>query len=302
MRSGKIDVMEGMSQTQAAQMKQSNPAILQISLPMVSALAVDPRNDLAPFNDINVRKAMQMAINLPEIAQDYYQGTTDPWPSSLMSNYMTGWGFPYSQWPQSLKDEYAFNVPQAKALLTAAGYPNGFSTDCVADNLADLSLLQIVQNELAAINIKMSITTIDDTSFTSVIKLGHKQDALSFGSSDFMGVTFDPEVAVTVYLPSWPINVERINDPTYNDFAAKAGTAQTTADFKQILANQCQYIAEQHYFISLLQPKVFDFCQPWLKGYSGQTNAMSGGFGGVLLINFYPARCWIDSSVKGSNK
>jgi len=294
--------MEGMSQTQAAQMKQSNPAILQISLPMVSALAVDPRNDLAPFNDINVRKAMQMAINLPEIAQDYYQGAADPWPSSLMSNYMTGWGFPYSQWPQSLKDEYAFNVPQAKALLTAAGYPNGFSTDCVADNLADLSLLQIVQNELAAINIKMSITTMDDATFVANITIGHKQDALSFGPSDFSGVTFDPDVATWAYLPSWSSQVEGINDPNYNAFVGQIGAAQTTADFKQILANQCQYVAEQHYFISLLQPKVFDLCQPWLKGYSGQTEGMSGGLGGALLLNFYPSRCWIDSSLKGSNK
>ena len=47
---------------------------------------------------------------------------------------MTGWGFPYDQWPQDLKDEYAYNPTAAKQLLAAAGYPNGFKTDIVADN------------------------------------------------------------------------------------------------------------------------------------------------------------------------
>ena len=81
---------------------------------------------MAPFKDIKVRKAMQMAINLPELAARLLNGSCSPDPSTETSNYMTGWGFPYSQWPQDLKDEYAYNVPEAKALLTAAGYPNGF--------------------------------------------------------------------------------------------------------------------------------------------------------------------------------
>src|SRR5208283_6249334 len=99
-------------------------------LPIGAADAIEPRNDKAPFNDIRVREAMQMAINLQQIATDYYSGTASPDPSSLTSNYMTGWGLPYDQWPQDLKDQYAFNVAGAKALLTTAGFPTGFNTDC----------------------------------------------------------------------------------------------------------------------------------------------------------------------------
>ena len=66
---------------------------------------------------------MQMAINLPDIAANYYGGTVIPDPSSMTSYYEKGWGLPYDQWPQSLKDEYTFNLPGAKALLAAANYP-----------------------------------------------------------------------------------------------------------------------------------------------------------------------------------
>jgi ABC-type transport system substrate-binding protein len=55
-------------------------------------------------------------------------------------------------------------------LLAAAGLPNGFTTDCVADNAGDMNLLQIVQSEFAAININMSITQMDNVSWTAFEK------------------------------------------------------------------------------------------------------------------------------------
>jgi hypothetical protein len=36
----------------------------------------------------------------------------------------------------------------------------------------------------------------------------------------------------------------------------------------------------------------FNLVQPWLKGYSGQVNALSGNVGASYLF-FYPARFWI---------
>ena len=65
MRTGKIDVMDGMSLQDAQSMKKTNPEILQIPIPGTDATSIDPRNDKAPFNDIRVREAMQMAIDLP---------------------------------------------------------------------------------------------------------------------------------------------------------------------------------------------------------------------------------------------
>jgi ABC-type transport system substrate-binding protein len=114
--------------------------------------------DVKPFTDINVRIAMQMAINLQDIANSYYAGTCPPYPSSMTSMYMSGWNYPYPQWPASVQAQYAYNPTQAKALLAAAGYPNGFTTNCVASAAGDLTLLQIVQSEFAAVGITMSIS------------------------------------------------------------------------------------------------------------------------------------------------
>jgi len=32
-------------------------------------------------------------------------------------------GFPYEEWPQDLKDEYAYNPSAARKLLAVAGFP-----------------------------------------------------------------------------------------------------------------------------------------------------------------------------------
>jgi hypothetical protein len=49
--------------------------------------------------------------------------------SVLLAPEFSGWAYPYADWPQSLKDEYAYNVEGAKLLLTNVGYPDGFDTN-----------------------------------------------------------------------------------------------------------------------------------------------------------------------------
>ena len=67
LRAGKIDALDGLLPSQAKEIKKTNPEILQVAYPAGNAISIDPRNDRAPFNDIRVRKAMQMAIDLPTI-------------------------------------------------------------------------------------------------------------------------------------------------------------------------------------------------------------------------------------------
>jgi len=88
-------------------------------------MTIDPRNDLKPYTDIRVRQALQQAIDLPTIAKTYYSGTVLPYPITLTSYAETGWGLPYDQWPQDLKDQYAYNPTAAKACLAAAVFPLG---------------------------------------------------------------------------------------------------------------------------------------------------------------------------------
>jgi len=300
LRTGEIDAIDGISYKQAQEMRKMNPKIVQVAYPAGNATTIDPRNDRAPFNDIRVRKAMQMAIDLPTIARTHYGDTCLPYPSTATSNYQKGWGFPYEEWPQDLKDEYAYNPTVAKQLLADAGYPNGFKTNIVADETGDMDLLQIVKSFFADVGIDMEIRTMDHAATADYVN-SHKHDQLAQrGSTGKIGRLFVPPIHDLGRLTTGQQgNYLMVSDPVYDAFHTKAMATTKLDDIKQILRDCNEYVARQHFDISLLQPMEYALYQPWLKGYNGQHGSISGSEGPQLLF-FYPARFWIDQNLKKS--
>jgi peptide/nickel transport system substrate-binding protein len=294
MRTGKVDIMSQVSLANANSMKKTNPEIVQLSIPIGQANTVDPRNDTAPFNDLRVRKAMQMAVNLPDIAKNYYQGTAEGVPASMTSRYMKGgYGFPYEDWPQDLKDEYAYNPTAAKKLLSDAGFPNGFKTNIVVDAAADSDLLQIVLASFNGIGITVDVTTMDSPSWIAFVRNGRKYTQMAFPSSGDLGFTYEPLRQLNRYLTGYAANYNMVTDPVFDTFAPKAAAATSLDTIKQALKDANNEAARQHYVISLLQPYTFELTQPWLHGYTGQNSAFWGGTNGPQLLGFYAARFWL---------
>jgi peptide/nickel transport system substrate-binding protein len=290
-RAGKISIMGGLSWTQAQAMQSTNPEITQINSPPNTALTLDPRDDLAPYNNLNVRIALQEAINLPLIASTYYGGTVSPLPSSLTSIYQNGGGFPFSSWPAALQAQYTYNPTGAKQLLASAGFPNGFNTDVIADNSADLTLLQIIQSELAAVNINMSINLMDTATWTSTVMTGHKADALAFrAGSGALGQTQPPTSQLNRFRTGVSYNYMMVTDPKIDNWYTQAMAATDPNVILQILEQENEYMAAQHFSISLLSVNSYNLCVPQLKGYNGQAQAIGNN---AVNIGFYGARCWL---------
>lgn len=298
-RTGKIDIMGGLSLIQSQQLKQTSPQITQIFEPPATALTVDMRNDLSPYNNLNVRIALQEAINLPLIDSTYYQGSLSPLPSSLTSIEQNGGGFPYSSWPASLQAQYTYNVTGAKALLASAGYPNGFNTDVVADSASDLDLLQIVQSEFSAIGVNMSINLMATAAWSTYVQTNHSQDALAYRAGiGTMGQTQAATSQLNRFRTGVVYNYEGISDPKIDGWYTQAMAATDPNVVLQILEQENEYIAAQHFSISLLEVNTYNLCQPWLIGYNGQQQAIGNNACGM---GFYGARMWINQQLKNSS-
>ena len=210
---------------------------------------------------------------------------------------LTGWGYPYSQWPQDLKDQYAYNPTQAKQLLTAAGYPNGFNTDIVVDSVNDMDLLQIVKSYFAAVGVNMDIRPMASAALSTFVTSAHKNDALAQRSTGALGLAYNPLRQLTRFQTGASPNIIMISDPTFDAFYTNAMAATSVDQIKQIVKNANVYVAQQHFVICLLAPTLFSLCQPWMKGYNGQANSISASSGPQLAF-FYLSRFWIDHSVK----
>jgi len=302
MRTGKIDVIDGMTLAVSQQVAKSNPEILQFPTPAASTSAIVPMYNKAPYTDLQVRQALQLAIDLPTIASSFYSGSASPSPSSLTSNFETGWGFPYSQWPQSLKDQYSYNPTKAKQLLSDAGFPNGFKTNIIVASNADMDLVQIVKAYFQAIGVDMSVQTMDPASWTTYVRTNHKADAMAMiaNGGDPIGLTYEPMRQLNRFRTGYAANWGNVSDPVFDSFLPKAMGLSNLADIKQVVKDANDYAARQHFVVSLLQPMQYSFCQPWLKGYDGQSFSVGGRLGSPQIGYFYTARFWIDQGLKKS--
>ncbi len=115
----------------------------------------------APFDDIRVRTALQMAINLEEMNAAYYDYDT---PLNLACMWLEArpeWSSKDS-WSEELKAEYSYDPEGAKALLAEAGYPEGFTFTCVLNPNADQDLYRQIQTYFAAINVTMKLEPVSD--------------------------------------------------------------------------------------------------------------------------------------------
>jgi peptide/nickel transport system substrate-binding protein len=300
MRAGKIDVMNNISYKQAQSLTKTNPEIIQIPSSAGPTITLQPRVDMKPYNDIRVRKALQLAVDLPAIAKSHYGGSVDSYPSTLTNRMVKGWGFPYEIWPQELKDEYAYNPPLAKKLLAEAGYPYGFKTNVIADTVSDMPLLKIVQGYFADIGIEMEIRTMDPAAWIKYVEIEHKHDQLVYRPYGPLGQTYAPLRAITRFHTGYSANFCNISDPVFDSYYAKALAAKNDDELKPVLKNANERVARQHWAVSLLLPTQFSLCQPWLKGFNAQSHAIWMGAGGPSMLSFYAARFWIDSKLKKS--
>jgi len=296
MRVGKIDAGFVLA-TDAANLAKTSPQIVQSPQPQANETTYNYRIDLKPFSDINVRIALQEAINMPLIASTYYNGQASSDPMGLTSNIMGvgGWGIPYSSWPATLKTQYAYNPTNSKALLSSVGYPNGFTTDIQAASYADQGLLQLVQSEFASVGVTMNITILDSATYNNLVNTNHKEDAMFTQTQGMLGLAQDPFSTLLHFYTGSATNYELVSDAKIDSWYVQAQAATTVDQVKQIIQNESLYVAQQFYAVNISDPYQFIIRQPWVRGVIGKS-------GGTSVQNqdmgSYCYGDWIDQAVK----
>jgi len=119
-------------------------------------------NTFAPFDDVNVRKAIAMGLDRQRLVDNFY-----PAGSTVASHFA-----PCSIANGCVGDEwYAFDLEAAKAMLADAGYPDGFETtiyyrDVFRSYLPEPSLVATdLQAQLADLGITAAIEVMESGAF-----------------------------------------------------------------------------------------------------------------------------------------
>ncbi len=119
--------------------------------PQVSTIYIAINTTVKPFDNVQVRQALNMAIDKQHIIQLLNgRGTVA---NQILPPAMPGYDKTYTG--------YEYNPDKAKALLAQAGFPNGFETsiECISVD-PQPKLCESFQADLAKIGVKLDINTL----------------------------------------------------------------------------------------------------------------------------------------------
>ena len=126
LRTGKLDILETIRWQAVDELKKSAPQLKWSRWLNMSGTFLAMRIDTKPFDDIRVRRALNMAVNKQEIVKAYYGGNAELFAYPQHPDY-TGYFEPLERCRPRCKELFTYNPEKAKKLLAEAGYPNGFS-------------------------------------------------------------------------------------------------------------------------------------------------------------------------------
>jgi dipeptide transport system substrate-binding protein len=181
-----------------------------------------------PFDDVRVRKAINMAIDKKAIISAVYLSTgvaaTNP--------------IPPGQWSynKALKDD-AFNPAEAKKLLAAAGYPNGFSTDLWAMpvqrpyNPNAKRIAELMQADLTKVGVTAEIKSFEWGEYRKRMQNGEHQ----MGMLGWTGDNGDPDNFLNTLLgcSSAKSNGSNVAKFCYKPFEDLIQKAKVVSDVKE---------------------------------------------------------------------
>lgn len=147
---GQIDVAQALPSTGIPQLGRDSNAVTNLALDG-SAVVMGLDTTKPPFNDVRVRRAVNMAINNQQMIDKVLNGAGRPLGSQLPGPDTVGYD-------PSLQP-YPYDPAGAKALLASAGHAGGFSTT-IAGLDVNQPAMQAVSGYLQAIGIKATVLTL----------------------------------------------------------------------------------------------------------------------------------------------
>ena len=289
LRTAKLDVLEGVRWSSVDELKKNAPALKWNRWLNTGGNFMAMRVDQKPFDDVRVRRALNMAVNKQEIVKSFYNGNAELFAYPMHPDYV-GYYEPLEKMTESARELFVYSPEKAKALLAEAGYPKGFSfkvqvCSCSPDHM---DLLPLIAAYLEKVGVKIEIQPMEYGAFLSAMTT-RTHTAGYFMQNGHTNPT-------TTIRKSFVSN-QRWNPSGYSDAEMDKrmdiAYAERDESKRQIqLKIMTRDIVEKAPYIWLPVPYVYTAWWPWVKNYGGELRAGSERPGPIH------ARMWIDQDLK----
>ena len=259
LKGGEVHVISAVPPAQVASLK-ANPSL---ALKAFGSWAVDLlffNERLAKYRDRHVRRAINFAINIPELAKVTTFGTAQPGNSF----------FPPSLQYYAKVPTLAHSLAAAKAELAKSAYPHGFSTSILvpSGNTQYVDAATIIQQALQPLKIDVSIEQKDNAAYTAAFEAFNYEAMINGATNDIS----DPDE-----MASFQVDFENggshsfwtyYNDPAAITLVRQAETKFNGAQRAALYARIQAIVAQDAPYIALDYPPNIYAWQPRLNNFA----------------------------------
>ncbi|WP_103380966.1 ABC transporter substrate-binding protein [Pseudonocardia dioxanivorans] len=193
LQTGDVDVVFGLEPKSIEHLR-SDDSLDVGATPSTRTIFVQFDATKAPFDDLRVRQALNYAVDKKAIADSILLGTVEPSPGQLFNDLYPSYSPALSAFP--------YDPDKARALLSEAGYPNGFTTEFLTSNgsqLADVSISQAVAAQLAEVGVTATLAPTPYVQYLERTNAGRNPGGLTYRS--YGGGSSDPSGQLRAFLP-----------------------------------------------------------------------------------------------------
>jgi peptide/nickel transport system substrate-binding protein len=207
---------------------------------------ISMRTDQKPFSDVRVRQAMSLALDRQGIIDGVFEGVGVVNPSVPAA--LREWSIPIAQLGEGAK-YYKHDVAEAKRLLAAAGYPNGFPAQACFTSYGSTLLVDQVQLVLKSLKDVGIDAKLDQKEYGAYIS------TCFYGN--FPSTTFGPQTPFLEpdaflfgqYYPNEPRNQSHIDDPVAADLLVRQRRTFDMAKRREVIFDIQRHLAKQQYYV-----------------------------------------------------
>jgi len=243
-----------------------------------------------PWADLRVRRAANLAVNQEEILADYLDGDGVllgyPYPDKKSwEKFFT----PLSEMPK-VAELFSYDPEKAKALLTEAGYPDGFNATIQvrSDRVDEVAILK---SYLEKVGIILEMSVLERSVYRSV-DVARSHEDWWYGSARGIWAPFEQ---LTTKATQYSNNA-MIDDPYYETVEEVIGRdmVNDSDNYFKVLKEAGQYELESAWAIWMPAPFRYNLWHPWVQNYMGVSWT-----GWANIYDWYKT-IWIDTEMKQS--
>ncbi len=250
-----------------------------------------------PFDNINCRRAMMMAIDWESLVDNLFGGDAEinTWPVTYNSAYKALFlSLDDPDCPDSVKELYTYNPEKAQQLLTEAGYPDGFKVKVACTN-PQVDYFSVLSDMWSKVGIELNIDVLESGVHTSIYQGKTWYGMYEMCWSSMAGLSTALQLTNT-WGAGWA-NATDVQDPyigqMYDELQetlVNEGQTEAMVKHRELM----KYVLDKTWAIPYPKAPGYQMWWPWLKNYHGEFSLGNWNEGN------WATYVWIDPALKKS--